>query len=122
MQRGMVGSGLRVAQDSQGGARRVQMTGRRRKQPVLQFLKHILFALGLLDLRKAASTGVREQFGRQWAAGAQEEQRQFLQARLALRRNQTRPPVLAIEIFARKGQLFKVILQQQPRALRIRAG
>ena len=51
------------------------------------------FLLGLLGLGETVEAGVRLQFRRHGAFGAQKQKRQFLQARLALRVQQARPPV-----------------------------
>ena len=82
----------------------------------------LLFLLGLLGPGKAVGAGVRLQFRRHGTFGAQKQKRQFLQPRLALRVQQARPPVRVGKIAARERQLFKIILQRQPRALRIGAG
>ena len=113
---------LHAADDAQRGARRVEQRQRGRREPVFQFLDKLLFLLGLLGLGKTVEAGVRLQFRRHGTLGAQKQKRQFLQARLALGVQQARPPVRVGKIPARERELFEIILEQQPRALRIGAG
>jgi hypothetical protein len=112
---------LHAADDAQRGARRVEQRQRGRRQPVFQFLDEAHFLLGLLGPGKTVGAGVHLQFGRHGTFGAQKQKRQFLQARLALGVQQARPPVGVGKIAARERQLFKIILERQPRALRIGA-
>ena len=74
---------LRLADHAQRGARRVQVQRRGRRQPVFQFPHQPQFLLGLLGAGKTVRAGVRLQFRRHGALGAQKQKRQFLQARLA---------------------------------------
>ncbi len=113
---------LRLADDAERGARRVEQGQGGRRKPVLQFLHELLFLLDFLGPGKAVEAGVRLQFRRDGAFGAEEKKRELFQARLAGRVQQARPPVRVGEILAREQQLLEIILQQQPRALRIRAG
>ena len=113
---------LQAADDAQDGARRVEQRHGGRRQPVFQFLHELLFLFGLLGLGKTVEAGVRLQFGRHGALGPQKQKGEFFQARLALGIQQTRPPVRVGKILARKREFFEIILQQQPRTLRIRAG
>ena len=73
-----------LANHSQSGARRIQMRGRGRGQPVLQVFNELPFLCRLLDLRKTGEIGIGRQFRRQGALGPQEKKSQFLQPGLAL--------------------------------------
>ena len=112
---------LHAANDAQRGARRVEQRQGGRRQPVFEFLDEILFLLGLLGPGKTVGAGMHLQFGRHGTFGAEKQKREFLQARLALGVQQARPPVRVGEIAARERQFFKIILERQPRALRIGA-
>ncbi len=70
---------------------------------------------------KRPQVRVRLQFRRQEPIGPQKENRRFLEAFFPLRPHQPRPPVRRGKIFARKLQLLEIILEQQPRPLRIDA-
>ena len=108
---------LRTADDAERGARRFEQRQGGRRQPVFEFPDEVLFLLGLLGPGKTVGAGVRLQFRRHGPLGAEKKKREFLQARLALRVQQARPPVRVRKIAARERQFFKIILQQQPRAL-----
>ena len=119
---GSSSSGWGLANDAQCGARRIQQWQRRGGES--QFSSSwtsLHFLLGLLGPGKTVEAGVRLQFRRHGTLGAQEQERQFLQARLALGVQQARPPVRIGKIPARKRKFFEIILQHQPRALRIGA-
>ena len=112
---------LHAADDAQRGARGVEQRQGGRREPVFEFLDEVLFLLGFLGLGKTVGAGMRLQFGRHGTFGAEKQKREFLQPRLALGIQQPRPPVRVGKIAARERQFFKIILEQQPRALRIRA-
>ena len=86
-----------------------------------QLLHQPQFLLGLLGAGEPVGAGVRLQFRRHGTLGAQKQKRQFFQPRLAGGGEHLRPPVGRGEIAARERELLKIILQRQPRALRIRA-
>ena len=117
MQRGVFRHRAGLAGDAQAGARGIQRRGRAGKKPVFQALHQMLFLFRLLDFREARRVGVREQLGREGAAGAEEQNGGFLKALLAPGGKDARPPVMAGKILARKGELLKIILQQEPGAL-----
>jgi len=112
---------LRAAKDPQRRARGIQMHGRRGKEPALQLLDELLLLLRLLDLGEVVEIGVRQKLGRQGAVDAQKQEGELFQARLALFRQQTRPPILAGKVLPGEREFFKIILQQEPRALGVRA-
>ena len=108
-------------EDAQMRARGIEVVWGGRQQPVFDRLDAILLALHLFELGQAGQVRVGGHFGRQRPAGAQEQQRGFLNAGATLRGQQPRPPVGAGKILARERELAEVILEQQPGALRIGA-
>ena len=113
---------LQAADDAERGARRVEQRQRGRREPVFQLLDQLAFLLGLLGPGKTVEARMRLEFRRHGTFGAQKKKCQLLQPRLALRRQQPRPPVRVGKIPARERELLKIILQRQPRALRIGTG
>ena len=108
-----------LAGHAQAGARGIQMGGRAGEKPVFQALHQVLFLFRLLDFGKSGRVGVRKQLGGERTAGAQKQDGRFFQALFAPGREHARPPIVAGEILARQGKLLKIILQQQPGALRV---
>ena len=105
---------LRLADDAQGRARRIQMDRFRWEEPVFEFADEFLFLLGFLDFGETIEVGVSGQFRGRRAAGAEKQECEFFQARFSLGREQTRPPVRRGKIPAGKRELLEVILEQQP--------
>ncbi len=62
---------LRLADDAQRGARRVEVQRRGRRQPVFQFAHELLFLLGIFRAGKTVGAGVRLKFRRHGTPGAQ---------------------------------------------------
>jgi len=108
--------------DAQGRARRIEMQRRRRREPVFQLFHQPLFLLGLLSAGEPVQARVRLEFRRHGTLGAQEKKRQFLQPRLAGDGEHPGPPVGRGKIAARERELLEIILQRQPRPLRVGAG
>ena len=75
----------------------------------------------LLHLGEAREVRVGHQLVWHRTTGLHEDQSQFLQARVAVQLRQAAPPVICTKILARQGKFAEVVLQQQPRALGIRA-
>ena len=113
--------GLERAQDSQRGPGSVQVRGCRGEEPVLEIEQLPLLLLGLLQLGEPRDVGVGGELGGEGTTGAQEEHRHLLEPVATRRRHHSRPPILAAKILPRQAQLLKVILQQQPGPLGIRA-
>jgi hypothetical protein len=122
MPRGLVVIGLDAADDAEGGARRIEVAQGGREKPMLELLHELPFLLGFLDLGKMVEIGVRKEFGGERAAGTNEEEGELLEAFFVEDGHQLRPPVVAVEIAAGKGEFFEIILEQQPGALGIGAG
>ena len=122
VERGMIRRGLDGAEETERGARSVEMHRGGREQPVFQFIELLLLLLGLLQFGKARDVGVRDQFRRKRTRGAEEEDGDFFEARFSGGGHQPRPPVLSAKVFSRQCELLEIILQQQPRALGVRAG
>ena len=109
------------ATDAHAGARGIEMRLGARKQPFFELLDEFLFLLGLFDFREAFEVRVRHQFGRERTIVAEEKKSGFFETFLAARIHQTRPPGLSRKIFAGERELFEIIFEQQPGALRIGA-
>jgi hypothetical protein len=109
------------ARQAQTGAGAIEVRGGGREQPLLELLHELLFLFEFRDFGEPIQVGVREQFGGKRPVGAEEEQGGFFEAFFSLRREHAGPPVLAGKIFAGEGELFKIILEQQPGALGIGA-
>ncbi len=122
VQRRVLHQRLRLADDPQAGARGVEMDGGGREEPVLQLLHQLALLLRLLDLGEARVIGELLQLLRQRASGAEEQDGQFLEPGTALGVHHARPPFVRAKVLAREVQLLEVILEQQPGALRVRAG
>ena len=111
-----------AAHNAQRGTRRIQVRRRRGKHPFLQPLEQLVILLCLLHLREARKVGVRHQLVRDGAARLHEYQREVLEPRVPLCLRHAGPPVVLAEVLAGKVQLVEIILQQQPRSLRVVAG
>ena len=121
MARGLIGVGLRAANDPQNRPGRIEMRGRGRKKPLLELRHQPLLLLRFLDFREMIQIGVGQQFRRQRTVRAQKEKGQLFQAGFAEGTHQARPPIFAGKIFARERKFLEIILEQKPRALGIRA-
>src|SRR5207244_3566535 len=67
----LVGVSLRLADDAQSGARRIQMPQFGREEPGLQMFDELFLLGGLLDLSETIEIGIAAQFQWQRAFGAQ---------------------------------------------------
>lgn len=119
MQR-FVFAGLHATNDPERGARRVQQRHRGRSKPLFQFPHQFRLLLGLLGLGKTVGTRVGRKLRRHGTLRAQEKKGQLFKPRLAGHLQQARPPVRIGKILPRQQQFFEIILEQEPRALRIR--
>ena len=86
----------------------------RRAKPVFQVAEDLLFLFRMLDLGESIRVGVRHQFRRERTPRSEKKNGQFFDPVFALCVQEARPPFLAREIFSRKGELLKIIFQQQP--------
>ena len=119
--RGLLRVGLRMADRPHKGPRRVEVRRGLREKPGLQVADQLLLPRRLLEALEPVAVGVDTQFRGHRPPRAQKQERQLLQALRPLHRQQARPPVGVGEILARQAELFEVILEQEPRPLRIRA-
>ena len=113
---------LRRADHAQGGAGRIEVQRGGRREPMFQFLDELRFLFGFLRAGETVQAGVRLQFRGHGSFGAQKQKGQFFQPRFALGGEHFGPPIGRGKIAARERKFFKIILQRQPRPLRIRAG
>jgi hypothetical protein len=113
--------GFSRANDTERGARRIQVQLLRRQQPFLQLSDEFLLLLGGLDFGEAFQVRMRNQLRGQRSVVLQEQQRGFLQPCLAGGGEHARPPGCAWKVFPGQGELLEIILQEQEGPLRIRA-
>ena len=119
MQEGKPSDHFGFASHANGGAGNIQLGGRGGEEPMLQLLHQALVFLGLFDFREASWVGVGLQFRRHRPVETHEKDGCFLETFLPPGRDQALPPFLGTEILAGERKLLEIILQQQPRSLRI---